>query len=518
MAATVVENIGHPAPVAATVDLNDDDDAWLYGGDDKKEDEKNDSTVMGEGLSVDAAPFVPKNVDEDGEMKQPATEEDEVEKIDDVEDSDDDDDVQVTIGDIKTGPLEQRNLFKGGTRYQAATVAVQKKPQESSKSGADLDAVGTINSVPIYEYDLSSIEDKAWNKPGADITDYFNYGFNEATWSAYCEKQTKLRAENHAPIGTKSTDFAAKTIVNPSNPNLVSVFVPGPRKFRPHISSGGTISVIGGSSSNSRRPNIEDFNPVNIPVTGSNYENAPLPPGVEPSGVAVPNFNQPPPTGVHPPPPGTTTPPPGSAESYDENEYYFERVPPPVISSANGNFQPMGPPPDAFYGGPPPPAMVPPPDRGPMPPFYGAPPPNFIHPPQFSGPPPHWEKRSPGRESPVRDWDFNKSRSPGWSSGSEEDVRYRRDRERDRDYDRDRSSYRRDRDTSDSRSKERERDRDRDRKHRDRPEREHKRSRKHEDSDEERRRRHKKSKRSKREKDDSSGGGESNKDPSLPPE
>ena len=31
---------------------------------------------------------------------------------------------------------------------------------------------------------------------GADITDYFNYGFNEESWKQYCSKQNKLRAEN----------------------------------------------------------------------------------------------------------------------------------------------------------------------------------------------------------------------------------------------------------------------------------------------------------------------------------
>ncbi|KAI7908271.1 Fip1 motif-domain-containing protein, partial [Cokeromyces recurvatus] len=36
-------------------------------------------------------------------------------------------------------------------------------------------------------------EDKPWRKPGADITDYFNYGFNEITWRAYCAKQKMLR-------------------------------------------------------------------------------------------------------------------------------------------------------------------------------------------------------------------------------------------------------------------------------------------------------------------------------------
>ena len=33
---------------------------------------------------------------------------------------------------------------------------------------------------------------------GADITDYFNYGFNEDTWTKYCEKQRRLRIDNSA--------------------------------------------------------------------------------------------------------------------------------------------------------------------------------------------------------------------------------------------------------------------------------------------------------------------------------
>lgn len=30
---------------------------------------------------------------------------------------------------------------------------------------------------------------------GADVTDYFNYGFTEDTWKLYCEKQKRLRGE-----------------------------------------------------------------------------------------------------------------------------------------------------------------------------------------------------------------------------------------------------------------------------------------------------------------------------------
>lgn len=43
----------------------------------------------------------------------------------------------------------------------------------------------------ILNYDIESFVDKPWNKPGADITDYFNYGFNETTWKEYCSMQKK---------------------------------------------------------------------------------------------------------------------------------------------------------------------------------------------------------------------------------------------------------------------------------------------------------------------------------------
>lgn len=59
----------------------------------------------------------------------------------------------------------------------------------------------------MYEFNLDSIEDKPWRKPGADITDYFNYGFNEDTWKAYCEKQRKLRIDNNVPTNVKVRSY-----------------------------------------------------------------------------------------------------------------------------------------------------------------------------------------------------------------------------------------------------------------------------------------------------------------------
>lgn len=45
----------------------------------------------------------------------------------------------------------------------------------------------------IYNFDAETIKDKPWLKPGADITDYFNYGFTEKTWMKYCEQQRANR-------------------------------------------------------------------------------------------------------------------------------------------------------------------------------------------------------------------------------------------------------------------------------------------------------------------------------------
>ena len=35
---------------------------------------------------------------------------------------------------------------------------------------------------------------------GADLTDYFNYGFTEDTWAAYCSRQKRMRV-NESGVG-----------------------------------------------------------------------------------------------------------------------------------------------------------------------------------------------------------------------------------------------------------------------------------------------------------------------------
>ena len=48
---------------------------------------------------------------------------------------------------------------------------------------------------PIIDVELEEIEDKRWRKPGAYLADYFNYGFDEATWIDWCKRQRISRKE-----------------------------------------------------------------------------------------------------------------------------------------------------------------------------------------------------------------------------------------------------------------------------------------------------------------------------------
>ncbi|CAM6031341.1 unnamed protein product, partial [Sphagnum compactum] len=105
-------------------------------------------------------------------------------------DSDDDDDINVVIGDIKSGPTY--NIKTRGQTLVAPNAAGAKQPTGKFNI-EEFEAVGMVAGVPAHEFSIDSLDEKPWRKPGADITDYFNYGFNEDTWRAYCERQKHYR-------------------------------------------------------------------------------------------------------------------------------------------------------------------------------------------------------------------------------------------------------------------------------------------------------------------------------------
>lgn len=138
--------------------------------------------------------------------KEDVDEEDQNDEEDDEEEDeedDDDDDIEITIGDLKAQttsfPGSGFNInLKSSRAFATAGASASGSGTQAtkSKSSLDVDEVGTYNGVPIFDLNFDTIEDKPWRKPGADITDYFNYGFNEDTWKVYCDRQKKLRGLN----------------------------------------------------------------------------------------------------------------------------------------------------------------------------------------------------------------------------------------------------------------------------------------------------------------------------------
>lgn len=192
------------------------------------------------------------------------------------EDSDEsDDDINVVIGDIKSGPsysIKQRT----GALAPGSTAPADKQKQAPGKFSIDeFESVGTIAGVQAHEFSIDSLEEKPWRKPGADITDYFNYGFNEDTWRAYCERQKQMRL-NESGVGLQS--LSANLNNSNSGANRISSganeggggFGQGGFMRRsggqPFRKSTGHIDVIGSNGLSSRRDGYDGNTKSIIPA------------------------------------------------------------------------------------------------------------------------------------------------------------------------------------------------------------------------------------------------------------
>ena len=56
----------------------------------------------------------------------------------------------------------------------------------------DFTQPGILQDRPVYEVDIQNLVEKNWRKPGSDLSDWFNYGFDEISWEAYCVRRKEL--------------------------------------------------------------------------------------------------------------------------------------------------------------------------------------------------------------------------------------------------------------------------------------------------------------------------------------
>ncbi|XP_037685750.1 pre-mRNA 3'-end-processing factor FIP1 isoform X21 [Choloepus didactylus] len=321
----------------------DEEEEWLYGGPwdvhvhsdlAKDLDENEVERPEEENASVNPPSGIEDETAENGVPKPKVTE---TEDDSDSDSDDDEDDVHVTIGDIKTGAPQygsygtapvNLNIKTGGRVYGTTGTKVK---------GVDLDAPGSINGVPLLEVDLDSFEDKPWRKPGADLSDYFNYGFNEDTWKAYCEKQKRIRmglevipvtsTTNKITVQQGRTGNSEKETALPSTkaeftspPSLFKTGLPPSRRLPGAIDVIGqtiTISRVEGRRRANENSNIQVLSERSATEVDNNFSKPPpfFPPGAPPTHLPPPPFLPPPPTvSTAPPliPPPGFPPPPGA--------------------------------------------------------------------------------------------------------------------------------------------------------------------------------------------------------------
>lgn len=199
----------------------DDDDAFLYGSEDEgdaqvSKKQKLESTTQDQKESTTT---------EKGESKEDSNEE-EGDEEDGDSDSDSDSDIEFIIGSEEpkttTNTTQEAQTQQSGTSAAPSTSGVTvpetideitdttqtEAPIGDSSNqatttdatitripGIDINKVGEFEGKPITSINLQDLKEKPWRQPGADVSEYFNYGFDEFTWTAYCSKQDKLRSD-----------------------------------------------------------------------------------------------------------------------------------------------------------------------------------------------------------------------------------------------------------------------------------------------------------------------------------
>ncbi|XP_028444024.1 pre-mRNA 3'-end-processing factor FIP1 isoform X2 [Perca flavescens] len=80
--------------------------------------------------------------------------------------------------------------------------------------GLDTDALDSIPGIPVPK----ASEEKPWRKAGANISDYFNFGFDEESWNTYSTRQSKVRKANRK-LYTKILAQKEKESSSPAPPS-----------------------------------------------------------------------------------------------------------------------------------------------------------------------------------------------------------------------------------------------------------------------------------------------------------
>ncbi|CAI5745937.1 unnamed protein product [Peronospora destructor] len=147
------------------------------------------------------------------------------------EDDEDEEDVAIVLSKDHAGNKPTLRFTGGGNRYVRGNFGSSQQGWTgnsgdgvtvSSQSGdTDPLVTGGVDDMALFggrrtafDVDIDLLEDRPWRKPGVDISDYFNYGFDEHSWREYASRQLRVRRDLAVE---KSREQASRQAVNTAN-------------------------------------------------------------------------------------------------------------------------------------------------------------------------------------------------------------------------------------------------------------------------------------------------------------
>ncbi|CEO97872.1 hypothetical protein PBRA_005986 [Plasmodiophora brassicae] len=95
-------------------------------------------------------------------------------------------------------PAAPTDTLTNELEVEAPVVAKPEKPDIATLIPPEPAPIDRLTGRPItfpsvYDVDIDALPEKPWKHHLADLSDWFNYGFDENSWRTYCQRQVQMR-------------------------------------------------------------------------------------------------------------------------------------------------------------------------------------------------------------------------------------------------------------------------------------------------------------------------------------
>ncbi|CDO94358.1 unnamed protein product [Kluyveromyces dobzhanskii CBS 2104] len=192
----------------------DEDDKFLYSDEENSQIAAKADGPAAKKPRVGGPPTIAGQNAENGEVNEGESEVSNQDSASEYDSSDSDSDVEIIIGTgndtskidsgksqiskiTDTTPISTAESVIGAVAEAPGAVSAQEGSvsTEKQQQTIDLNPDAQFDGKPIVQIDPEILKEKPWRQPGANLSDYFNYGFNEHTWMEYLHRQEHLKKE-----------------------------------------------------------------------------------------------------------------------------------------------------------------------------------------------------------------------------------------------------------------------------------------------------------------------------------